>query len=170
MAERWPALTLYQRFEYVVAFALTILVTFVIVVALFRLSVEIVGGLIFGALNPLEHRVFQAVFGEIMTVLIALEFNHTLRYVVAREQSVIQTKTVLLISLLALARRFIILDFTAATSTELLGLAAVTLALGGTYWLMRERDDRPLPTEAPQENRTQPRPIRDPDGSRRRAS
>jgi len=30
-----------------------------------------------------------------------------------------------------------------ASSIELLGLATVTLALGGTYWLMRERDDRP---------------------------
>ena len=62
------------------------------------------------ALNPLDYRVFQTVFGEITTVLIALEFNHTLQYVVSREQSVIQTKIVLLISLLALARKFIILD------------------------------------------------------------
>jgi uncharacterized membrane protein (DUF373 family) len=142
IATQWPGLTIYQRFEGLVALTLTVLVMLVIIVALFRLSVEIVGGLVLGARNPLEHGVFQIVFGEIMTVLIALEFNHTLRFVVARDQSLIQTKTVLLISLLAMARRFIILDPT-TTSTELLGLAAVTLALGGTYWLMRERDDRP---------------------------
>jgi uncharacterized membrane protein (DUF373 family) len=140
---QWPSLTIYQRFESLVALILTLLVTLVIVVALFRLSVEIVGGLILGALNPLEHGVFQTIFGQIMTVLIALEFNHTLRVVVAREESIIQTKTVLLISLLAMARRFIVMDLTAASSLELLGLATVTLALGGTYWLMRERDDRP---------------------------
>jgi uncharacterized membrane protein (DUF373 family) len=135
-------LSLYQRFEYVVAFALTLLVTFVIVVALLRLSVEIVGGLVFGALNPLEHRAFQAIFGQIMTVLIALEFNHTLRSVVDRDQSVIQTRTVLLIALLAIARRFIIMDLMVTSNTELLGLAAVTLALGGTYWLMRGKEER----------------------------
>ena len=147
---QWPSLTIYQRFESLVALILTLLVTLVIAVALFRLSVEIVGGLVVGALNPLEHGVFQAIFGQIMTVLIALEFNHTLRFVVAREQSIIQTKTVLLISLLAMARRFIIMDLTAASSTELLGLAAVTLALGATYWLMRERDDRPgVPSAGP---------------------
>jgi uncharacterized membrane protein (DUF373 family) len=145
IADRWPTLTLYQQFESVVAVVLTFLISLVILVALFRLSVEIVGGLVFGALNPLDHRVFQTVFGEIMTVLIALEFNHTLRFVVTRDQTVIHTRTVLLIALLALARRFIILDFTVASSTELLGLAAVTLALGGAYWLMRDRDDRPLP-------------------------
>ena len=48
------------------------------------------------ALDPLEHSVFQAVFGEIMTLLIALEFNHSLQYVVNRAQSIIQTKIVLL--------------------------------------------------------------------------
>jgi uncharacterized membrane protein (DUF373 family) len=141
-SERWRSLTFYQRFEWVVAFALTVLVTIVILVALFRLSVEIIGGLVFGALNPLEHKAFQTIFGQIMTVLIALEFNHTLRYVVNRDQSVIQTRTVLLIALLAMARRFIIMDLTITSNTELLGLAAVTLALGGTYWLMREREER----------------------------
>ena len=43
----------------------------VIIVALFRLLVGVVGGLVFGALNPLEYTVFQTVFGEIMTLLIA---------------------------------------------------------------------------------------------------
>jgi hypothetical protein len=34
-----------------------------------------------GVLDPLDPGVFQAVFGEILTLLIALEFNHTLQYV-----------------------------------------------------------------------------------------
>jgi len=123
------------------ALALTLVITLVIVVALFRLVVGVVGGLVFGALNPLDHEVFQTVFGEIMTLLIALEFNHTLQYVVTREQSIIQTKVVLLIALLALARKFIIFDLKKTTPGTLFGLAAVTLALGITYWLMRERDD-----------------------------
>ena len=134
-------LTFYQRFESGVALALTLIITLVIVVALFRLVVGVMGGLVFGVLNPLDHEVFQTVFGEIMTLLIALEFNHTLQYVVTREQSVIQTKVVLLIALLALARKFIIFDLKKTTPDVLFGLAAVTLALGITYWLMRERDD-----------------------------
>jgi len=85
--------------------------------------------------------VFQGVFGEIMTLLIALEFNHTLRYAVTRNQSVIQTKVVLLIALLALSRKFIILDIHTTTPDALVGLAAITLALGATYWLMRDRND-----------------------------
>jgi len=142
IAEKWPSLTFYQRFESVIAFMITLVVTVVILVALFRLIVDVLSVLLFSALTPLDNKVFQTIFGEVMTLLIALEFNHTLQYVVTREQSIIQTKIVLLISILALARKFIILDLKETASHELLGLAAVTLALGITYWLMRERDDR----------------------------
>jgi uncharacterized membrane protein (DUF373 family) len=137
----WATLSHYQRFESLVALVLTLVIGLVILVALFRLTFGVVAGLLLGVLNPLDHRVFQAVFGEILTLLIALEFNHTLQYVVKREQSIIQTKVVLLIALLAVARKFIVLDLRDVDTSQLLGLAAITLALGIAYWLMRERDD-----------------------------
>jgi len=139
---QWALLSYYQRFEGLVALALTLVIGLIILVALFRLTFSVVTGLLLGVLNPLDHGVFQAVFGEILTLLIALEFNHTLQYVVKREQSIIQTKVVLLIALLAVARKIVILDLNAADASQLLALAAITLALGAAYWLMRERDDR----------------------------
>jgi len=138
----WAILSYYQRFESLVAFALTLVVVSIILVALYRLASEVIVGLLLGVLDPLDHRIFQSVFGEIMTLLIALEFNHTLQYAVKREQSIIQTKVVLLIALLAMARKFIILDLGAVSGEQLLGLAAITLVLGAVYWLVRERDDR----------------------------
>jgi uncharacterized membrane protein (DUF373 family) len=148
----WETLTFYQRFESAVALVLTLVITLIILVALYRLTAEVVGGLVVGALDPLDHEVFQAVFGQIMTLPIALEFNHTLQYVVTRQQSIIQTKVVLLIALLALARKFIILDLKVTAPEQLLALAAITLALGITYWLMRERDDRVPPERADAES------------------
>jgi uncharacterized membrane protein (DUF373 family) len=139
---QWPVLSYYQRFEGFVALVLTLVIGLIILVALFRLTFSVVTGLLFGVLDPLDHAVFQTVFGEILTLLIALEFNHTLQYFVKREQSIIQTKIVLLIALLAVARKFIVLDLNSVSAAQLLGLATITLALGITYWLMRERDDR----------------------------
>ena len=138
----WAVLSYYQRFEGFVALVLTLVIGLIILVALFRLSFGVVTALLLGALDPLDHGAFQTVFGEILTLLIALEFNHTLQYVVKREQSIIQTKVVLLIALLAIARKFIVVDLRDVDAAQLLALAAVTLALGITYWLMRERDDR----------------------------
>jgi uncharacterized membrane protein (DUF373 family) len=137
--DNWAFLTYYQRFEGLVALVLTLVVGLIIVVALLRLTIGVVSGLVFGALNPLDHEVFQRVFGEIMTLLIALEFNHTLHLVVTRQQSIIQTSVVLLIALLALARKLIVLDLHTVSPGELFGLAGATLALGVTYWLLRDR-------------------------------
>lgn len=139
---QWGILTWYQRFESIVAFVLTVVIALIVLVALYRLCMSVVNALVFRAVDPLDHEVFQVVFGEIMTLLIALEFNHTLQYVVTRHQSIIQTKVVLLIALLAIARKFMILDVGVTSPGHLLGLAAITIALGVTYWLMRERDDR----------------------------
>jgi uncharacterized membrane protein (DUF373 family) len=141
LQDDWPLLTYYQRFESVVALVLTFVVGLIIVIALFRLTIAVVSGLLLGGLDPLNHDVFQAVFGDIMTLLIALEFNHTLQYVVKRQQSIIQSTVVLLIALLALARKFIILDLHTVTEGQLFGLAGATLALGVAYWLVRHRQD-----------------------------
>jgi uncharacterized membrane protein (DUF373 family) len=93
------------------------------------------------ALNPLDHAVFQTVFGMIMTLLIAMEFKHSIIRVMLRRDHIVQVKTVVLIALLAIARKFIILD--PNIDPERIGaLAAALLALGGVYWLMRQRDDR----------------------------
>jgi len=137
LTDTWALLNYYQRFEGLVALILTFLIGLIIVIALFRLTMGVITALVFNALDPLDHAVFQTVFGEIMTLLIALEFNHTLQYVVARQQSIIQTSVLLLIALLALSRKFIVLDLQTVSPAHLLALAGATLALGLTYWLIR---------------------------------
>jgi uncharacterized membrane protein (DUF373 family) len=138
----WPVLSGYERFEAFVAFVLTLVITAVILVALWRLVFSVVDTLVLRSLNPLEHGVFQAVFGQILTVLIALEFNHTLRYVVIRELGIIQAKTVILIAVLALVRKLIVTDLSAVPPAGLAAEGGLLLALGITYWLMREGDRR----------------------------
>ena len=95
-------------------------------------------------LDPLDQRTFQAIFGQILTVLIALELTHSIVKVVAAAESIVQVKTVLLIALLAFSRKLILLDPTVVAPGTILALAAVLLALGVAYWLIRERDARPI--------------------------
>lgn len=96
----------------------------------------------FELLAPLDHAVFQAIFGMIMTVLIALEFNHTILSILHRKDSIVQLRTVILIALLAMARKFIILDITTVQPLTIIGLAFAVLALGSVYWVVREQDRR----------------------------
>lgn len=138
----WELMTLYERFEQAVAFALVGVIAFVVLVALWNLLGHILHLVGDAELDPQHHRVFQRVFSGIMTLLIAMEFKHSILRWAVREESIIQVKTVLVIAILALSRKFIILDTEVTSAQELFGLAAAIMALGGVYWLMRERDDR----------------------------
>jgi len=51
---------------------------------------------------------------------------------------------VVLIALLALARKFIVLDTQTESAATIAATAFALLVLGVVYWLMRERDDRLL--------------------------
>jgi uncharacterized membrane protein (DUF373 family) len=130
----------YRLFEHMVANIMVLLVSFVVVVALYKLGEDVVGLLVSKALDPLKHETFQTVFGGIMTLLIAMEFKHSILVVTKRQHNIIQVKTVILVAMLALARKFIILDIQAIEAAKMASLALALVALGAVYWLMRERD------------------------------
>jgi uncharacterized membrane protein (DUF373 family) len=141
--EHWPLMSFYERFEQVVAIVLSLVVAVVIALALVQLVLRIMPLLIRGALDPLDPEVFQGIFGTVMTLLIALEFKHSIIRVALRRESIVQVKTVLLIALIALSRKFVILDTNETSAATIAALASATLVLGAVYWLLRERDDRP---------------------------
>ena len=76
---------------------------------------------------------FQAIFGAIFTVIIALEFKRSLLVVAERQESIVQVRTVILIALLAIVRKLIILDLASTDALQLFALAAAILALGAVY-------------------------------------
>ncbi|KAB0601101.1 MAG: diguanylate cyclase [Cupriavidus sp.] len=133
-------LTFYERFEQVIAHILSIVISVVVLVSLWQLIRAVVVLLLSGAFDPLDHAVFQAVFGMVMTLLIAMEFKHSIIRVMLRRDHIVQVKTVILVAMLAIARKFIILD-PATDPAHIAALAAGLVALGSVYWLMRQRDD-----------------------------
>ena len=139
----WSQLAAYQRFETLVALVLRLITFLIIAVALYRLVAGVIGALVLRVFNPLDHDIFQLVFGGIMTVLISLEFGHTLQYMFSRSRGIIQVKVVILIALLAIARKVIVTEPFETAPLSVFALAALTLALGITYWLMRGHGHRP---------------------------
>jgi uncharacterized membrane protein (DUF373 family) len=135
----WALMTIYERFEQLVAHALSLIIAVLILIALFQLYERVFLLLYGGALNPLDHGVFQTLFGSIFTVLIAMEFKHSIVKAAMRRESIIQVRTVLLIALLAMSRKFVILDASSMPASTIAALAAVTLVLGAVYWLLRDQ-------------------------------
>ncbi|GIX28990.1 phosphate-starvation-inducible PsiE family protein [Pelomicrobium sp. G1] len=139
LKRQWSLLGVYDKFEQAVALTLTFLISVIIVVALVELTKEIVLLVVRGASELLEYKIFQSIFGQIMTLLIALEFKHSILKMAQRGESIIQAKTVFLIALMALARKFIILDIQQTSAGTIAALAAAVLTLSAGYWLVRDR-------------------------------
>jgi uncharacterized membrane protein (DUF373 family) len=133
---------IYEKYEQVVSHGLTGLIAIIVAIAFVRLAVDVYNLLVVGMLDPLDHAVFKKIFGMIMTLLIAMEFKHSIIKVLERKNHVVQVKTVLLIALLALSRKFIILDVKTMPAATLAALALCVLSLGIVYWLVRDRDGR----------------------------
>jgi uncharacterized membrane protein (DUF373 family) len=138
--ENWSGLNLYQRFEEIVVLLLGFLIAVVIVVAMINLLQTVFVLLRLGMLSPTQPEIFQTIFGMIMIVLISLEFNHTILGLLDRGRSIVQVRAVVLIALLAVLRKFIVIEIAETNALLLLALAAATLALGGVYWAVREQD------------------------------
>ena len=149
----WMLLTLYERFEQVVILILTGLISLVVVFAVWNLALKIFHAVLAPqGFDPTDYSVFQAIFGAIFTVIIALEFKRSLLVVAERKESIVQVRTVILIALLAIVRKLIILDLASTDALQLFALAAAILALGAVYWLVRDQD-RSIELDEPAQRR-----------------
>lgn len=140
---RWSASTLYQNFERVVVYLLTGLIAVVVATATWRLVLTVMALVSADRMDPSQYEVFQGVFGAMFTVLIALEFRHSMWVTLHSDRSVVQVRSVVLIALLALVRKFIILDIKTVSSAVIGSIAAAVVSLGVVYWLIRQDSDEP---------------------------
>ncbi len=136
----WKLMTVYERFEQVVALVLSGIISLIIIAALFHLVKQIFNLMFMDIFNPFDHRVFQTIFGMIMTLLISMEFKHSIVKVIYRKDHIIQVKTVLLIALLAISRKFIILDISVTDAMHIFALGFSVLVLAAAYWGIKQRD------------------------------
>ena len=75
------------------------------------------------------------IFGLFLNILIALEITQNITSYL--KSHIIQIEMVIITSLIAVARKIIILDFEKISELELLALAATIFALSICYWLVR---------------------------------
>jgi uncharacterized membrane protein (DUF373 family) len=129
-----------ERFKRTIAGVLLAMMAIVVVIATAEIIFIMISKLFGGALGRAEVLLTQdqllEVFGVFLTVLIALELVETVE-VYFREHAV-HIEIVLVVAMIALSRKFILLDPHAYTSLTLLAMAAILLALGLTYWLVRK--------------------------------
>jgi uncharacterized membrane protein (DUF373 family) len=153
----WRKLATYGQFERLALACVMVLIGVIITFAIALAAVRIAGDLLLGESFP-DKAALQDTFGVILTVVILLEFNHSIFIALTHRTGAIQARIVVLIAVLVIARKLVLQDIPSLDFETLLGFGALLLALGGLYWLISDGDRRharatarepPEPGEAP---------------------
>lgn len=75
------------------------------------------------------------VFGVFLLVLIGIELLDTIK--VYFKKHVVHVEVVMLVAIIAIARKVIVMDFEKYSGFEILGIAGVIIALAGGYYLIK---------------------------------
>jgi uncharacterized membrane protein (DUF373 family) len=138
---KWPKLASYGQFEQIALGSVLLMLAVITVYAIVFVAIKLLGDLGLGV-SFLDKAALQDTFGLILTIVILLEFNHSI-YVTLKERSgAIQARIVVLIAILVIARKLMLRDFEALDFQTLLGFGGLLLALGGLYWLICDGDRR----------------------------
>jgi len=125
--------------ETLVSKLLSILMVVVILVAVYDLFVILIQDIFRAPVGFFTITLFE-VFGLFLNILIALELLENITAYLRKH--VIQVELVIVTSLIAVARKFIILDLQKTGGIDLIGLAIAILGLSISYWIIRNAKPR----------------------------
>lgn len=131
-------LHLIEGIESLISKVLSVLMVLVTIVAVYDLGVFLVQELVNEVFSPNSTRfseILFKVFGLFLNVLIALEILENITAYLKKH--VIQVELVIVTSLIAVARKIIILDLSKTTGLDIIGLGVAILSLSISYWVIR---------------------------------
>lgn len=140
---------LYDQFEIGISAILLVIIGIIIIYST-AIMVTMVVGDIHAGVHSSDQNAMKDTFGLILTILILIEFNHSIALAMRRHSGVLEVRVVILISIIVIARKLILLDYAKTGLDTLLGLGGLALSLGALYWLLSDVERR-RPPAAPEE-------------------
>ncbi|HLH87843.1 MAG TPA: phosphate-starvation-inducible PsiE family protein [Xanthobacteraceae bacterium] len=137
----------YAQFERIALSCVLVILSVISVYAIVALMIKLSDDFTLGEAF-LEKAALQDTFGAILTILIVLEFNHSVYVALTHKAGAIQVRTVILLTVLVITRKLMLQDFNAMTTQTFLGFGALLLALGVIYWLISNADRSHAAAEA----------------------
>jgi uncharacterized membrane protein (DUF373 family) len=137
----------YGQFETIALGSVLVMLGVITVYAIVLVAIKILGDMALGE-SFLDKAVLQDTFGLILTIVILLEFNHSIYVALTQRTGAIQARIVVLITILVIARKLMLQDYAAVDYASLLGFGGLLLALGALYWLIADGDRRRAQADA----------------------
>lgn len=125
--------------EGIVSKVLAVLMVIVTLVAVYDLCIILFKEIVSEPIGFFTKTLFE-VFGLFLNILIALELLENITAYLRKH--VIQVELVIVTSLIAVARKFIILDLQKTSGVDLIGLAVAIFGLAVSYWIIRNSNPR----------------------------
>lgn len=133
LSELWRVFV--NKIEDIVIVTLTLLMGLIVLLATAELGLIIAADVLSPPLAILQTDKLLEIFGFFLIVLIGIELMDTIK--VYLEDRVIRVEVVLLVGIIAVARKIIILEPGATPGATLVGIGVLLLALAGGYFLIR---------------------------------
>lgn len=126
---------LIENIEVLVSKILSVMMVVVIFVAVFDLGIFLLKELFDTPYGQFNKTLFT-IFGLFLNILIALEILENITGYLKKH--VLQVELVIVTSLIAVARKIIILDLEKVSGIDIIGLGIALLALSISYWIVRK--------------------------------
>ncbi len=124
------------RFQNAILMVLTWMMALVVLLATLELFYIIVSDIATPPLVLLEIDELLEIFGYFLLVLIGVELLETFK--IYLEENVINVQVVLLVAIIAIARKVIILDVKGLPSMTLFGIGVIIVSLSAGYYLVKK--------------------------------
>ena len=125
-----------KRIEEGIIRTLIILMSILLVLATAQLAYQVVVSALASSTFVMDLDVLMDLFGVFMLVLIGIELLDTIK--VYFKEHVIHVEVVMLVAIIAIARKIILVDFGKYSAAEMLAVAAIVLALAAGYYLIKK--------------------------------
>lgn len=125
-----------RKFERLITAFLMVLMVLVVVLAVADLAWFLIKGAITPPILLLDPEELLEIFSIFLLVLIGIELIETLKAYMQNNE--IRAEVVILVGIIALARKIITLDLKVVTGESMLGIAAIIVALATAYFVIRK--------------------------------
>ena len=127
-------------FEKIVIMILVIMMILVLIVSLVQLGYTIFDYISDEPFHLLNDKVMMGLFGSILMVLIGIELLDTVKMYL--KEDVVRVEIIILVAIIALAKKIIVMDFKSYDYLGMIGLAAVLITLAVAYYLIKRSDHK----------------------------
>ena len=131
-------LKLLKYIEKILVWGILMVVSLLLLLAFIDIVYELVLKILAPPVMIIKAEGLMDLFSIFLVLLIGLELLETVKAYL--KEDIFHVEFIILVAIIAISRKVIIWDFAKYTTTELLSLSAMIVALGVTYFLIKQSD------------------------------